>query len=392
MSGDTATIDVDLDCHSLEMLMEMRPWLDCHSASDAPMAMASESPSEYGMAIADSDGSSGQSMQLCSSDDGSGGVEDDDQGVHVTSDESSEEHSSSSRQRLKPGRPRRLDPGSTEWAPGVNAGPWIPQGTLCGEQAQVLITNALLTLRRVPGKMLQQVWKYIDPEACNIGDRWSYALRVAAGLLRLTPGAVRWIASCVKRNGWVPVARAPAVTADPTSRCDRQDPDNDGALKNLVRLAIANAVEGRSGKAFERDIARMSLAQATLGDMMHSRHFAREAEHLAALVVKHMDAVDFTAELDGLGIASDFGLLLDPVTIGSGAYARHDTLLMLCLSMVSKHTGTLCTPMLGAPAMPIGGHSGPALARQSLQCLHDHPASLGMFRLKASLSVIGGDG
>ena len=92
MSGDTATIDVDLDCHSLEMLMDMRLWLDCHSASDAPMAMASESPSEYGMAIADSDGSSGQSMQLCSSDDGSGGVEDDDQGVDVTSDESSEEH------------------------------------------------------------------------------------------------------------------------------------------------------------------------------------------------------------------------------------------------------------------------------------------------------------
>ena len=46
------------------------------------------------------------------------------------------------------------------------------------------------------------------------------------------------------------------------------------AMRKLVRFALSNAVEGRSGLEFERGCERDCLAGAEVGQKQHSRHFA----------------------------------------------------------------------------------------------------------------------
>ena len=78
---------------------------------------------------------------------------------------------------------------------------------------------------------------------------------------------------------------------------------------------MANAVEGRSGRAIERDMARYARASANVGTAMHSRHAARDIEHLATVVLRNLEADDMVSPVPALAIASDFSILLDPATI-----------------------------------------------------------------------------
>ncbi len=276
-----------------------------------------------------------------------------------------------------------------EWRPGYDATPWIRRGAWLHEQAQVLMTNVLLSLRRVPGRLLRPILPYLAPSR-GIQTCGSFAEQVAAATLRMSRSAIRNTYSRVVANGWQPLVRQLAEEASVAeAQCES---DGGEALRSLIRLALGSAVEGRSGRACERDVVRCGLADARVGGKMRSRHFAREVEYLAALVVRHLDAEDFNADIPGLGIPSDMGLLLDPVTMGTGSFARHDTLLMLCLSIVSVHNGSIYTPMLGGPAMSIGAHGGQALCELALWCLKEPPAAIGEFRLRASLAVVGGDG
>ena len=89
------------------------------------------------------------------------------------------------------------------------------------------------------------------------------------------------------------------------------------------------------------------------------------------------------------GSLSDFAILADPVSLGMEVRARHDVLLVMCLCLSSRHDGRLYTPMLSAPAMPLGSHGGNAMVALMLQTLAAHPAGLGRLRVGhgAPLSV-----
>ena len=85
-------------------------------------------------------------------------------------------------------------------------------------------------------------------------------------------------------------------------RCVALD-DNDAALRNFVRLALANAVEeGRSWQSFVRDVARHRLADAKVGSQYATRDFAMQVTAVGAMVMAQMDARDFADDLPGLGI------------------------------------------------------------------------------------------
>ena len=93
----------------------------------------------------------------------------------------------------------------------------------------------------------------------------------------------------VKNIGWSPCRQASSnsqrqqtgLQSEPCSipharleRCVALD-DNDAALRNLVRLALANAVEeGRSWQSFVRDVTRHRLADAKVGSQYATRDFA----------------------------------------------------------------------------------------------------------------------
>ncbi len=175
------------------------------------------------------------------------------------------------------------------------------------------------------------------------------AVRFAARVLCLGLDTVCRCMAKLRAHSWQPQQPAPLVREEACQpgleACPH--PALVDPLEVLVRLALANAVEGDSGQRFERDVERLRLAGVEVGDKCHSRHFTRDVECIASLLLAQLDAVDIQTNLPGLGIPSDFGILLDPVSIGPDKFARHDTTLMLCISIVSGHTQRIYTPMKG---------------------------------------------
>ena len=164
------------------------------------------------------------------------------------------------------------------------------------------------------------------------------------------------------------------------------------SLQNLVSLALTCAVEGRSGREFERDCTRWSLAKVNMGSSDHSRHFFRQCLYVSSLVLSHMDSLEWDLPLAGIGTASDFCLVLDPVSLGHGWAARHGTVLVMNLVLVSSITCRAYSPFFAGPTMPLGGHSGANISAQALETLSQHPSNFNANALKARLALVGSDG
>ena len=187
----------------------------------------------------------------------------------------------------------------------------------------------------------------------------SYAVRVGASLLGIQPATVTTAYRRVRTNAWRPVTRESTPVTDPSSMQHRDGgmphtADSMLELHNTVRAVLANAVDGGSYLDLCNSLVRLQLAGARVRLGSTSPDFAKAVVAFASLVMSHLDADDYNAELPGLGIPSDFALLADPVSLGVGPRARHDTLCVLCLCLTSRWTGRLYTPMFSAPAMPIG--------------------------------------
>ena len=128
-------------------------------------------------------------------------------------------------------------------------------------------------------------------------------------------------------------------------------------MKNIIRTAIAAAVEGQSFSAYERMLHRMRLASAHVGQRYQDRRFAARILQLAGLVLNQLDAHDWQSRLPGLGIPSDVAVLADPVSMGMQIRSKQDTLNVMCLCLVGC-AGPLHCPYLAAPVMPFGSHGG----------------------------------
>lgn len=259
---------------------------------------------------------------------------------------------------------------------------WSP----LARQSQRLIGHFVCVAEALPRQILKELSRVLG--VCKASGS-SVAVRLAARFFQIPRHTVDVTVRHTRKGSWVPVPRA---TGTANAGVQTAAVDDGIALQNLVRLALSNASEGRSGLAFEREVVRLQLAYGDVGDKNHSRHFARQAEHIAVLLLRQLDAVDFNTPLDGLGVPSDFGLMFDPVSIGVGNYTRTGTVLMTNISVVSRHTYRMHTPMLAAPTMGLEGHTGDALATLTLEALSDHPAGFATPELKARLAVIGGDG
>lgn len=169
------------------------------------------------------------------------------------------------------------------------------------------------------------------------------------------------------------------------------DADRRTAMKNIIRTAIASAVEGQSFCAYERNLHRMRLASAQVGHRYEDRRFAARTIQLAGLVLKQLDAHDWQSRLPGIGIASDFAVLADPVSLGTQIRTKHDVLNVMCLCIVGCG-GQIHCPLLDAPAMPFGSHGGSEMCKLMAKTLEDHPAGFGRGVLRRRLSSVCGDG
>ena len=168
-------------------------------------------------------------------------------------------------------------------------------------------------------------------------------------------------------------------------------------VKALVRLALSNCAEGDSYWQYERHAAGWALGYEQLTGMkplcgLGSRRFAMEVEFLAARVLEQLDAHSFNMKLPGIGVPSDFHVTQDGVGIGFGQFTKKETLLMICFGCVSACTGKLYAPMLSAPVMEVGSHSGTFLKNLVLAACRDHPVALGLRAMAKRLAATGGDG
>ena len=164
------------------------------------------------------------------------------------------------------------------------------------------------------------------------------------------------------------------------------------SMRHLVRLALSCAVEGRSGREFERDCQRLSLGGVTLGTSNQSRHFFRECLFIASLVLSHMDSLEWDLVLPGIGAASDVAFVLDPVSLGHGWAARHGTVLVMNIVLISPTTFKAFSPFFAAPTMPLGGHVGASVAALAVDTMASHPCTFNCKALRGRLALIGSDG
>ena len=190
---------------------------------------------------------------------------------------------------------------------------------------------------------------------------------------------------------WNPSVRRPvrAGSSAPKLACPPQD--SGVGLSAAVRIAVAQAAEGRSGASYQREVMRILMNGWKMNGPGGSK-FQQEVAGLSAMVLAHMDAMDFEEPLPGLGIPSDFCLLADPVSIGESMRSRHGDLLVMCLSMISACAGRFYNPMFSAPQMKIGEHGGDMCAEAMLQACQDHPVEWSIEDLRRRMSGIGGDG
>lgn len=283
------------------------------------------------------------------------------------------------------------------WIPGASVVGFIGRGMALGVQAQVVLVNVIHNLKGISRGVLRALQGALSIQSTS-EDKLSYAVRVGARLLGMQPATVSDAYRRVRDNSWNPVANDNLPLAGQSLKVPRvggMSPTTDevqACLRNTVRAVLAHAVDGGSWTDLCNTLARLQLAGANISMAATNRDFAKAVVAFGSLTMSHLDAEDYNGELRGLGIPSDFALLADPVSLGVGPRARHDTLCVLCLCLASRWTGRLYTPMFSAPAMPIGAHAGEAMAALLLNNMKQHPAQWGLSALRARCAVVCGDG
>eukprot|EP00439_Symbiodinium_sp_Y106_P054581 s2898_g7.t1 len=293
--------------------------------------------------------------------------------------------------------------GRAAWQLGQNCGDYVAQiGNRCLQpQSQVLVANVVANARAANKATMKQMLSEIRPGETG-SQHQSLPFYMASRLLGLGARTVTRIWTQLQSNGWRPeeLHGGQSKRAHPSSEVepepDDQPPeDNDTAqvaMRHVVARAISCAVEGQSGLAYEREVCRLQLAGVNVGTALHGRRFFQEVIHASSLVLKQLEAFIWDTPLRSTGVASDFALVMDPVSLGTGFTARHDTVLMMNINIVHNGTGCLTTPMIGAPTLGVGEHAGEGLKALCLRTLAEHPGMFDVATLQKCLSLIGGDG
>ena len=169
-------------------------------------------------------------------------------------------------------------------------------------------------------------------------------------------------------------------------------PEDSKILSTLTRAALGMRAAHASADQYVRHLARLNMEGVDVGMKYHTRGHFQEVQFLAAQVTRVHDAADLQDPLSGLGIRSDFAILMDGIPVGGlRTGGRHGSILVLCFSAVSSHTSRLHA-RLGTWCESHRGHGGVEVAADVLATLRKTPLNLDLAALRASLSLIGGDG
>ncbi|CAE7572558.1 unnamed protein product [Symbiodinium sp. CCMP2592] len=293
------------------------------------------------------------------------------------------------------GANQQEDPGGrSEWNQGRNTGHWISRQAPLLEQGQVLLVNAVRNCGRLSVELLRRVSSALDVPRRQA----SHAQALAAHLLGVSVSLLKRTVQLVDVNGGQPTGKEPDNHPD-VSVVHQQRPTWRQECEVTVLLALGCAYERQGQNSFERAVARHLQAQQASGipgqcqlQGLALTGFYDEAIYWSARVLQEMDALQWSEPLNGLGIPSDFALLIDPVNMDAGAFSRQYSLAVVALCICSPSTGGLVGPMVGAEILPFGGHNFEPLQALIQKILDSHPAGLGLHSLRGRCACVGGDG
>ena len=161
---------------------------------------------------------------------------------------------------LGPDPMRELD--ERVWEPGASCGFYVSRHTPLQRQAKVLIINLVTNLTRFVPKQDMKRLLSVLPARKSHGT--CIKTKLAASLLGLSQSSVdramgesgNLPRTCPEKESGKSEEAVPDPDPDPLPDGDRdRDLVYDRALDNLVDICLANAAEGRSFLAFERDAA-----------------------------------------------------------------------------------------------------------------------------------------
>ena len=163
-------------------------------------------------------------------------------------------------------------------------------------------------------------------------------------------------------------------------------------LETLTRCALGVRAMHGSAQDYTRQVARLAMEGVNVGEKYHQGQHFKDVEFLAAKVLQAHDATVTRRCLPGLGIPSDFSILMDGIPLGGiKAHGRHGSVTVICLNLVSTVTHRLYSQLVSW-CTPAAGHGGLEMASAVLQALAGEPWGLDGRELRARLSLVGGDG
>ena len=276
------------------------------------------------------------------------------------------------------------------WIVGRNCGPYIhPYRAPLGVQGQVFVANAAQRLQALGNSSLAAVTDIVLGHDRKLaGNRIE---KLVSRLFGMTAYSVRSVLSKLQAGEFVPALPLPRFCAK-RSRDSAEARGSDLAtLVTLTREALANAYFGNTDEYFVHTLARMRAHGVDVGDKYHHGGFARDVEHLAKVAVVWHTVRNAKHVLPGLRIPSDFAIILDPVSIGTKAYSRNETLVLTGLHIVSHVDLGFEDRLLTAPSQ--GAHKDGVSSRDLvIDALSGLPNGFRRRRLQASLACVGGDG
>jgi len=279
-----------------------------------------------------------------------------------------------------------IDEGSTptpSWTPGANCGLWI-QGKLgLGMEAQVLLANAYVNLRRLPSSICKTMLGHLLAQGEALPRR-NYPDRLASALFGISRSTCRWVYEQMVRCSWQPDAgqmgrQASPQLPDPNTEAARPKvPDKVlCAMASRLREALAVSHWGHPDVDYPRAMERLEMHGLVLGSKYNSAHFVEVVELLGASVVRALTAEVLDKLLPSLGIRSDFTLVWDGVSIGARQFSRRETLYLIGVVFHDSSSHVMREIFLAGPSAGLQ-HDGAAQVQLLLRALANHPANFNL--------------
>ena len=249
----------------------------------------------------------------------------------------------------------------------------------------MLATNLLHGLQRLPAAMLSQMAQFLEASDARVATEY----RVASVLLAIPPKRLKLL---IERTLAQPPERPRPEPPSEPHVPQREQVQQRDVLTTLASIALGCRASHASASEFLRWVSRFEVEGVSVGQKYHTRAFYQDVEYLAARTVREMDSTDAALALPGLGIASDFAVLLDGVPVGgTHSYGRHGSVTVICVTAASPFTCHLFS-RLAAWCVLDAGHTGIEMADSVLAALAAPPVNLTRSVLRSRMTLVGGDG